>query len=152
MDGYYSWGRSAKNCLIVTLTLLPIVHLLSPSASVVDGGWETPAEFSASYRHRDVKFLAFLPCVSHLSEDVEVTRTIEECDLLSHVAVSLAVERVNEDSGVLANRNLSVTTLADCGKDSDVSWRLSGKNWNFLDFFLEMIFHSQCIKNSISFF
>lgn len=92
--------------------------------SVADGALKTPAEFNASYRptdDTDVKFLAFLPCVSHLKGDLEVTRTIEECDLLSHVAVSLAVERVNEDSGVLANHTLSVSALTNHGKDSDVS-------------------------------
>ena len=136
MEGYYNRRRSAKNCLILVLILLPIVHLLFPTGSVADpGGQETSAEFNASYGHTDdadINFLAFLPCVSHLRKGVEVTRTIEECDLLSHVAVSLAVERVNEDSGVLANRILSVTTLGNAGheKDSDVSWRSGGRNWN----------------------
>lgn len=120
-----------KNCLILALILLPVVHLLLPSGSVADDGHETPAEFNASYRHRDdtdVNFLVFLPCVRHLRGSVEVTKTIEECDLLTHVAVSLAVERVNEDGSVLANRKLSATTLAGYGEDSDVSWGLGGKN------------------------
>ena len=84
---------------------------------------------TAEYRHHEdstrtklnVTFLAFLPCLhegsivseSILSSSSGISRStvLEECDLLSRAAISLAVERVNSDQSILTNRTLGVASL-----------------------------------------
>ena len=118
--------------IITTLSVCVLIFDSSvsrPNFAFSAAARETPAEpaSTAEYRHHEdstrtnVTFLAFLPCLhegsivseSILSSSSGISRStlLEECDLLSRAAISLAVERVNSDQSILTNRTLGVASL-----------------------------------------
>ena len=82
--------------------------------------------------HRDtatnnVTFLAFLPCLQRTGVYLNDTRSIlEECDLLTRAAVSLAIERWNEDALTTGNITLNVASLSRVPRHDDHSAAVSG--------------------------
>ena len=60
----------------------------------------------------NIPFLVFIPCL----EDNGVTRPtserLDDCDLLARAAVSLAVERVNQNKDILPNSSVTVVPLS----------------------------------------
>ena len=125
MEGRYS--DTLKYRATIATVLIYVIHLVCPKGSLAQNLTPTePADAgpSGTGPRSEAWLLAILPCVSYLREGVEVARVLEECDLLTHAAVSLAVERVNrEDSGgILSNHTMSVVTLSDEEEDPYVSW------------------------------
>ena len=49
----------------------------------------------------DIAFLAFYPCSLGVGDAASVLEELEQCDLLTPAAINLAVERVNQASGIL---------------------------------------------------
>ena len=71
----------------------------------------------------NITFLAFLPCFEHGDDRGDeldrASSILEECDLLTRAAVSLAVERVNQNEDTLTNHTLSVASLSRVPDDNE---------------------------------
>ena len=88
----------------VTLILVVSLHHSTSTARQIPTKMACP-DISA----KNHTFLAFLPCLG-CADNLDGTRSIlEECDLLTRAAVSLAIERLNQE---LTNYTLNVASLS----------------------------------------
>ena len=71
---------------------------------------------------KNYTFLAFLPCLERIDNLNDTRSILEECDLLTRVAVGLAVDRLNQE---LTNYTLNIASLSHVSDSSHQSTNVS---------------------------
>ena len=114
------WRFFAKS-----IALFLIVNLHLPTSTVAQAR-EVPAKTAC--RNTDtnnVTFLIFLPCLQR-ADNLNDTRSIlKECDLLTRAAVSLAIERWNQDPVTTTNYTLNTASISLIPHNNDHSVNVS---------------------------
>ena len=97
-----------------SIALLGLLIIGPASIQAREGPAKTACHRDTATNSTSVTFLAFLPCLQRTGVYLNDTRSIlEECDLLTRAAVSLAIERWNDqDELTTGNITLNVASLS----------------------------------------